>query len=212
MAENSDSILWNTWKSAACPTVCWKRKHCWAPGWCLTDGSGTKRKAAIWRTALFVGRLEVFSSNLWGTICLWACLPACQVISVMSDSATLCSVACQAALSTRFCRQEYWSGLPRPSPGDLPDPGIEPMPLISLALAGRFFTVSATWEALTVDLCSLKSQHLQQKPHLEESLTSSVQYEHWSQFSMAVCIIMLSPLLAREILEKSVSSLDFYSL
>ena len=35
-------------------------------------------------------------------------------------------VACQAPLSMRFSRQEYWSGLPFPSPGDLPDPGIEP--------------------------------------------------------------------------------------
>ena len=36
------------------------------------------------------------------------------------------TVACQAPLSTGFSRQEYWSGLPFPSPGDLPDPGIEP--------------------------------------------------------------------------------------
>jgi len=36
------------------------------------------------------------------------------------------TVACQALLSIRFSRQEYWSGLPFPSPGDLPDPGIKP--------------------------------------------------------------------------------------
>ena len=57
-----------------------------------------------------------------------------------------------------FSRQEYWSGLPRPPPGGLPDPGIEPtslpdpgfelMSLMSPALAGRFFTTSATWEVL----------------------------------------------------------------
>ena len=46
-----------------------------------------------------------------------------------------------------FSRQEYWSGLPCPPPGDLPDPGIEPVPIMSPALAGRFFTTSATWEA-----------------------------------------------------------------
>ena len=40
--------------------------------------------------------------------------------------ATLWTVAHQASLSMRFSRQEYWSGLPVPSPGDLPDPGIEP--------------------------------------------------------------------------------------
>ena len=42
-----------------------------------------------------------------------------------------------------FSRQEYWSGLPLPPPGDLPDPGIEPKSLMSPALAGRFFTTSA---------------------------------------------------------------------
>ena len=40
--------------------------------------------------------------------------------------ATTWTVACQAPLSMGFSRQEYWSGLPFPSPGDLPDPGIEP--------------------------------------------------------------------------------------
>ena len=47
------------------------------------------------------------------------------------------TVACRAPLSTGFPRQKYWSGLPFPSPGDLPDPEIEPA---SPALAGRFFT------------------------------------------------------------------------
>jgi len=46
-----------------------------------------------------------------------------------------------------FPRQEYWSGLPFPSPGDLPNPGIETPSLASPAFAGRFFTPSATWEA-----------------------------------------------------------------
>jgi len=45
-----------------------------------------------------------------------------------------------------FSRQEYWSGLPLPTPGDLPQPGIEPQSLASPALAGGFFTTSATWE------------------------------------------------------------------
>ena len=39
---------------------------------------------------------------------------------------TIWTVACQASLSMAFSRQEYWSGLPFPSPGDLPDPGIKP--------------------------------------------------------------------------------------
>ena len=43
-----------------------------------------------------------------------------------------------------FSRQEYWSGLPVLSPGDLPGPGIEPVSFMSLALAGGFFTTSTT--------------------------------------------------------------------
>ena len=62
--------------------------------------------------------------------------------------ATLWTVTCQAPLSMRFSRQEYRSGLPYPSPGDLPDPGIEPVSLMSPALAGVFFTTGTTWEAL----------------------------------------------------------------
>ena len=53
----------------------------------------------------------------------------------------------QPPLSMGFSRQEYWSGLPCPPPGDLPNPGIEPVSLMSPALAGGFFTTSATWEA-----------------------------------------------------------------
>ena len=47
-----------------------------------------------------------------------------------------------------FSQQEYWSGWPCPPPGDLPDPGMEPMSLTSPALAGRLFTTSITWKAL----------------------------------------------------------------
>ena len=54
--------------------------------------------------------------------------------------------ALQAPLSMGFSRQEYWSGLPWPPPGDLTHPGIEPMPLASPASAGGFFTTSTTWE------------------------------------------------------------------
>ena len=62
-------------------------------------------------------------------------------------SATLWTVACQAPLSMGFSRQEQWGGLLCPPPGDLPIPGIKPTALKSLALAGRFFTTSATWES-----------------------------------------------------------------
>ena len=53
------------------------------------------------------------------------------------------TVAHQVPLSMKFPRQEYWSGLPFPPPGNLPDPGIEPGSLTSFASAGRSFTTSA---------------------------------------------------------------------
>ena len=77
--------------------------------------------------------------NLW----LWA--P--EVTLCMPNSVRLWTVARQAPLSMGFSRQQYWSGLSCPPPGNLPDPGIEPRSLMSPALAGRFFTTSATWEA-----------------------------------------------------------------
>ena len=56
---------------------------------------------------------------------MYACLCVLSH-SAVSDSAILWPVAHQAPLPVRFSRQEYWGGLPFPSPGDLPDPGIEP--------------------------------------------------------------------------------------
>ena len=55
-----------------------------------------------------------------------------------------------------FSGQEYWSGLPFPTPGDLPNPGIELVSLTSLALAGRFFT---TWEAHHLHMLLLLLSH-----------------------------------------------------
>ena len=57
------------------------------------------------------------------------------------------TVARQAPLPVGFPREEYWSGLPCPPPGDLTDPEIEPMSRTSPALASRFCNTSATWEA-----------------------------------------------------------------
>ena len=65
------------------------------------------------------------------------CMLSHSVVSI--SFATLWTVACQAAPSMEFSRQEYWSGLPFPLLGELPDPGIEPTSLASPALAGRFF-------------------------------------------------------------------------
>ena len=75
---------------------------------------------------------------------LWICV---CVLSHLRLSATSITVAHQAPLSMGFPRQEYWSGLLFPSPADLPNPGMETVSLMSPALAGGFFTTSATWEA-----------------------------------------------------------------
>ena len=62
------------------------------------------------------------------------------MLSSVQLFATPWTVAHQAPLSLGFSRQEYWSGLPFPPPGDLPDPVIELISPVSPALAGRFFT------------------------------------------------------------------------
>ena len=77
------------------------------------------------------------------------------------------TVACQISLSMGFPKQEYWSGLPFPVPGDLPDPGIKPMSLASPALAGRFFTTSATWEAFAYRRWEIKCLIKYRKGHTD---------------------------------------------
>ena len=73
-------------------------------------------------------------------------LVCAQLLSHVHLFVTLWTVACQALLSIGFSRQEYWSGLPFPLPGDLPDPGTEPASLASPALADGFFTTSLPWK------------------------------------------------------------------
>ena len=85
------------------------------------------------------------SPKIKNRITMCACVLNC--FSHVQLFATLCTVACQAPLSMGFSRQEYWSGLSCPPPGDRPNPGMEPVSLMFPALAGRFFTTSATCEA-----------------------------------------------------------------
>ena len=74
----------------------------------------------------------------------------CYLLSCFSHAqlfVTLWTIAHQAPLSKGFSRQGHWSGLPCPPAENLPDPGIEPKSLMFPALAGEFFTTSATSEA-----------------------------------------------------------------
>ena len=78
---------------------------------------------------------------------------SCIFAYLLQSSPTFCDSmdqSHQAPLSIGFPRQECQSGLPFPSPGNLPVPGIEPVSIASPALAGRFFTVSTTWEEFAV--------------------------------------------------------------
>ena len=80
----------------------------------------------------------------------FACVLSC--FSCVQLFVTLWTVARQVPLSMGFSRQEYWSGLPCPPPGDLPDPGTKLVSLMSLAFTRRFFTTIATWKALFLTL------------------------------------------------------------
>ena len=82
----------------------------------------------------------VFSPQSENSFSISLLLKVCAVLSHVQLFVTLLPVACQAPLSMGFFRQGYWSGLPFPPPGGLPDPGTEPLALMPPALAGGFFT------------------------------------------------------------------------
>ena len=86
----------------------------------------------------------IISSLIKTELCI--CVHGLSCFSSVCLFETLWTVAHQAPLSMGFSRQEYWNVLPRPPPGDFPDPRIKPRSHMSPALAGRFFTTSATWE------------------------------------------------------------------
>ena len=107
----------------------------------------------------------VFSpTNCFKVFCSIVCMCVCVCVCVCARTLTLscawlfvtpCIVACQSPQSVGFPRQEYWSGLPFPTPRTLNDPGIKPKSLVSPALAGRVFTTRAAWEALKATLIKI---------------------------------------------------------
>ena len=80
-------------------------------------------------------------------VCVCVGVRALSRFNLVRLFVTLWTVAYQVPLSMGFSRQKYWSGLPCPHPGDLPDLGIESMSLMNSALAGRFFTTVDMWKA-----------------------------------------------------------------
>jgi len=93
-----------------------------------------------------------------------------------------------------FCRQEYWSGLLFPPPGDLPNPGIEPPSLMSPALAGEFFTISITWKA------SLAAQTVKTACIPSIFILSQSKTERTTQKSMAGFAVRLSSLTQQHVI------------
>ena len=85
-----------------------------------------------------------YSFSLLHKIPCVGCLLHAKLLSHVQLFATLWTIARQTPLTMGFSRQEYWSRLPCPPPGDLLDPGIKPWLLTSPALADGFFTTSAT--------------------------------------------------------------------
>ena len=104
-----------------------------------SQGSASTREHLVWAD-IQVHYLRQGSAQLQPALCRLSSFSRVRVF------AALWTVAHQAPLSMGFSRQEYWSGLPYPPPGDLPNSGIEPTSLRSPALPGGFFTTSATWE------------------------------------------------------------------
>ena len=98
------------------------------------------------------------SMNLEEGVCVCVCVCVCVVcmcvhaLSCVQLFATPWSVVCQPPLSMEFFRQNFWSGLPFPTPDDLLNSGTEPASLASPTLAGGFFTSSS---------CHLLSRGLQ---------------------------------------------------
>ena len=108
-------------------------------------------------------------------MCVCVCVCVCALShSVVSNSfVTPWTVACHAPLSMGFSRQEYGSGLPFPSPGDLPNPGIEPG---SPVLARGFFTIWATREAhMCTCVCVCEYIHIYIYTHIHETKGDSPQ-------------------------------------
>ena len=86
---------------------------------------------ADWWEGILLGAVSLKGDLSVGCGCKHRYMHVCVSRSVVSDSVTPWTVAHQAPMSMEFCRQEYWSGLSCPPPGDFPNPGIKPTSLMS---------------------------------------------------------------------------------
>ena len=110
-------------------------KTCCPPLWLFTLNF-THSLSSLARTGLCFGAIQVLCKLTRATrICWLECM-----LSRVQLFMTPRTAACQATLTVEFSRQEYWSELPFPAPGDLPHQGLNPCLSASPALAGGFFT------------------------------------------------------------------------
>ena len=105
-------------------------------------------------------------------VCVFCVCMNAKLLQLCMTVVTLWTIACQASLSMGFSRQEYWSGLPCPPPGDLHDPEIKPTSVMSPALVGEFFTTSATTH-------THKDSAGQNEPHLKYTKYSGAGASHF---------------------------------
>ena len=108
--------------------------------------TATEQWHEAWCHAKHLGNLRMLQQLC---VCVRVCV--CVCVCVLTRACTQsCPTLCDpmdAPLSKEFSSQEYWSRMPFPMPGDLPNPGVEPVSFSSSALAGGFFNYSTTWVA-----------------------------------------------------------------
>ena len=105
-------------------------------------------------------------SHIWLFATLWT-VCVCVCVCLLQSHLTLCNpLDCSPPSSSvhGISKQAYWSRLPCSPPRDVPNPGIKPVSHMSSALAGGFFTISATWEALMAMHLLIKSSKKKANP------------------------------------------------
>ena len=107
--------------------------------WLLSKNLDSGKSSSFFTIRYLILKLLLYAIKPNIYLCLCVCVY--MLLSCVQLFATPWTVAFQAPLSMEYCSgQEYWSGLPFPTPEDLPNPRIKPASLVSPAFAGGFFT------------------------------------------------------------------------
>ena len=112
-------------------------------------------KSKLWCSSK---RHKLWNQSVFLYVMVLSCMFVCLLL--LQSCLILCNLrACNLPGSSvhGIFQARYWSGLPHPPPGHLPDPGIKLVFLVSPALAGRFFTTGATWGALDMEILKVST-------------------------------------------------------